>query len=344
MQRSLVPLLACPTCKRPDGRMRLEEFRSGEDGHVSDGVLICQSCHTWYPIERHVLEFVPPALLYRADLSAFCVRHASDLSRLNLRQPAQDQPSRFAEQIKQREHFDSYADDKPEFPDYTLIPFIRATAKRYIKLARATWTDPGTLLLDIGCGTGIHSWPLMDRCTLIGFDVSKRAVRSATEGALSRGLMGKGTFFVGDGSFLPFVDGSFDRAVTLGVLHHLPDPQQAVSDIQRVLKTGGVHFAVENNKSAFRKIFDLLMLVWPLWVEEAGTQPLISRQMVNDWTKGLPVSIESETSVFLPPQLVNLLGKSAIPVIEYSDRLFSLVPIWNRHGGQHVFTIRKCGT
>jgi SAM-dependent methyltransferase len=153
--------------------------------------------------------------------------------------------------------------------------------------------------------------------------------------------MAKGTFFVGDGSFLPFVDNSFDRAITFGVLHHLPNPQEVVADVQRVLKPDGIHFAVENNKSAFRKVFDLLMMVWPLWVEEAGTQPLISRQMVADWTEGLPVVIGSETSVFLPPQLVNLLGKLAIPAVEYSDRLFSLIPIWNRHGGQLVFTIKK---
>jgi SAM-dependent methyltransferase len=321
--------------------MRLEEFRPGESGHVSDGVLICQSCGTWYPIERDVLEFVPPALLYRDDLSAFCARYANELSRLNLTEPVQKESHQYTEQIKQREHFDSYAEDKPEFPDYTLIPFIRATATRYIKLARATWADPKTLLLDIGCGTGIHSWPLMDRCILVGFDISKTAVRNATEGARSRDLLKNGTFFVGDGSFLPFADSSFDRAITFGVLHHLPNPREVVADIQRVLKPEGIHFAVENNQSAFRKIFDLLMKVWPLWVEEAGTQPLISRQMVRDWTRELPVGIETETSVFLPPQLVNLMGKFAIPTIEYSDRLFSLIPVWNRHGGQLVFTIKK---
>jgi hypothetical protein len=121
----------------------------------------------------------------------------------------------------------------------------------------------------------------------------------------------------------------------------LPNPREVVADIQRVLKPGGVHFAVENNMSAFRKIFDLLMAVWPLWIEEAGTHALISRQMVADWTRGLPVRVESETSIFLPPQLLNLLGKSAIPAVEWSDRLFSLIPLWRRHGGQLILTIRK---
>jgi SAM-dependent methyltransferase len=321
--------------------MRLEEFRSGSDGHVSDGVLICRTCETWYPIDRDVLEFVPPPLFYRDQLSAFCAHYADRFSALGLAQPPGEDTSQYAGQIRQREHFDSYAEDKPEFPDYTLIPFIKATSARYIKLAGSTWTEPDTMLLDIGCGTGIHSWPLMKRCILTGFDISKAAVRNATEGARSRGLLKNGTFFVGDGSFLPFVDNCFDRTITFGVLHHLPNPQEVVTDIQRVLKPGGIHFAVENNKSAFRKTFDLLMLVWPLWVEEAGSQPLISRQMVEDWTRGLSVVIDSETSVFVPPQLVNLFGTLAVPVIEYSDRLFSMIPLWNRHGGQLVFKIRK---
>jgi ubiquinone/menaquinone biosynthesis C-methylase UbiE/uncharacterized protein YbaR (Trm112 family) len=341
MLRSLPSLLSCPTCKSSAGRIRLEEFRPGQDGHVCDGVLICRNCGVWYPIEDDVLEFVPPAMLYRDEIAAFCKKYAGELAALDLRQPTVSGEENYAEQIKPRMHFDSYAEDKPEFPDYTLIPFIRATATRYVKLALATWTDPGTLVLDIGCGTGIHSWPLMHRCTLVGFDVSKTAVRNATEGARSRGLLRNGSFFVGDGSALPFRDASFDRAITFGVLHHLPNPQEVVSDIQRILKPGGIHFAVENNQSAFRKLFDLLMKVWPLWVEEAGTQPLISRQMIDDWTRDLPVTVTSETSVFLAPQVVNLLGKSAVPVIEYSDRLFALIPVWNRHGGQLVFKISR---
>jgi SAM-dependent methyltransferase/uncharacterized protein YbaR (Trm112 family) len=341
MLRSLVEFLRCPTCRHPNGKMRLAEFQPGHEGHVSDGVLICQNCETWYPIERDVLEFVPPAMLYRDELSAFCRTYAGRLAALGLREPEVPGEEEYREQLKQREHFDAYAEDKPEFPDYTLIPFIRATAARYIKLAQATWTDPQTLVLDVGCGTGIHSWPLMDRCPLVGFDISRTAVRNATEGARSRGLLKNGTFFVGDGSSLPFEAAAFDRAITFGVLHHLPNPREVVADIQRVLKPGGIHFAVENNKSAFRSIFDLLMKVWPLWVEEAGAQPLISREMVDEWTRDLPVVTASQTSVFLPPQLVNTLGRAAIPVIEYSDRLFSLIPVWNRHGGQLVFTITK---
>jgi SAM-dependent methyltransferase/uncharacterized protein YbaR (Trm112 family) len=343
MLQTLVPLLRCPTCKSPEGKMRLEEFVPGQDGHVSDGVLICRNCGGWYPIERDVLEFVPPPLLDRNDLDAFCGRFSRRLDTLGLKRPPASDPAQagFADQVKQREHFDLYAEEVPGFKDYTLIPFIRATATRYVRLAGEQLKGPRSWLLDIGCGNGLQSYPLLDKCTLIGFDVSRKAVRRSLEGARALGLMKTSTFFIGDGSSLPFFDASFDQANTLGVLHHLPKPAETVADIQRVLKPGGVHFAVENNKSAFRKIFDLLMLVWPLWVEEAGSQPLISRQMVDDWTKDLPVRVESQTSIFLPPHLMNLLGKLAIPVVEQSDRFFSLLPVWRRHGGQLVFTVQK---
>ncbi len=82
MLLSLTPLLRCPTCRSRDGRMRLEEFRPGADGHVSDGVLICSNCQTWYPIERDVLEFVPPELFDDADLSAFSARYVDQFNRL----------------------------------------------------------------------------------------------------------------------------------------------------------------------------------------------------------------------------------------------------------------------
>jgi 2-polyprenyl-3-methyl-5-hydroxy-6-metoxy-1,4-benzoquinol methylase len=323
--------------------MRLEEFRPGEDGHVSDGVLICSNCQTWYPIDRDVLEFVPPALFDAADLSAFYDRYADQLRALSLEKPAASSPELYADQIKQREHFDLYAEGAPGFSDYTVIPFIRATTTRYTRLAGERLTDPDAWLLDIGCGVGALSFPLMNKCTVIAFDVSRKAVRRANEEARAKGLMKNGTFYVGDGSFLPFLNGSFDHVNTLGVLHHLPNPKQAIADIQRILKPGGVHFAIENNKSAFRRIFDLLMEVRPLWIEEAGTHPLISRQDVLDWTDGLPVRVECETSVFLPPQLLNPLGRLATPVVELSDQLFSLIPIWNRHGGQIIFSITKTG-
>ena len=307
-----------------------------------DGILILRCVRFRYPIDRDVLDFVPESLLDQRDLSAFAARFAGELRALDLRQPARAAMlADYSEQIKQREHFDLYAENAAGFADYTLSPFIRATSARYVALWRAKLTKADARLLDIGCGTGIHSYPLIDKGVLFGFDISRKAVRKATEGARQRGLMSRSTFFVADGTSLPFIDESFEYVHTFGVLHHLPNPQTAIREIQRVLKPHGIHFAVENNRSAFRAIFDLTMRFYPLWIEEAGAQPMLSREMVTDWAKDLPVRHESETSVFLPPHLLNALGTYAIPLLDWSDRFFSHIPGWRHHGGQLVFTLQK---
>jgi len=43
----------------------------------------------------------------------------------------------------------------------------------------------------------------------------------------------------GDGQYLPMANNSIDTVLLLDVLEHLPDPQQCISDIKRVLKPGG---------------------------------------------------------------------------------------------------------
>lgn len=340
MLKSLVEKLACPTCKDTQRGLDLHVFRDGNDGHVADGVLTCRGCGVFYPIENDLLELVPPALLDPAALPAFLARFSAQLSSRGISAPAatSGKADEFSEQLAQRRHFDDFASGA--MPDYTKTAFIRAASRRYINIWKGKLPPGGAWILDIGCGTGISSFPFADANTVVGFDISKKVIAQDIEAAKQRRLHAKTTFFVGDGSFLAFKNGSFNFSQTFGVLHHLPNPPSVVREIQRILAPGGLHFAVENNKSMFRGAFDAMMKLKPLWIEEAGEEPLMSRQMVDDWCAGLPVKVDSETSIFLPPHLVNILPQRvADAAVEYSDRLFSLMPILRQHGGQLVFTI-----
>jgi phosphatidylethanolamine/phosphatidyl-N-methylethanolamine N-methyltransferase len=49
----------------------------------------------------------------------------------------------------------------------------------------------------------------------------------------------KAEFIRADVQSLPFVDGEFDRIIVTCVLHHLPDPEAALSELLRVAKVGG---------------------------------------------------------------------------------------------------------
>ena len=101
---------------------------------------------------------------------------------------------------------------------------------------------PGDLVLDAGCGNGRPLALLGDTgCTAVGLDLSPGM--AATTGHPS--------IVVGDVQRLPFPDGTFDAAVALMMLYHVPDVSRASSELRRVVRRGGVVVAttasVENN-------------------------------------------------------------------------------------------------
>jgi ubiquinone/menaquinone biosynthesis C-methylase UbiE len=54
------------------------------------------------------------------------------------------------------------------------------------------------------------------------------------------GLAGKIEIKEGNASHLPFADNTFDTVVSTGSIHHWKDPVDALNEIYRVLKKGGI--------------------------------------------------------------------------------------------------------
>jgi ubiquinone/menaquinone biosynthesis C-methylase UbiE/uncharacterized protein YbaR (Trm112 family) len=347
MLLSLVERLMCPACSTQGHPMQAHVFAPGEDGHMGDGVLSCPACGTWYPVEDGLLELVVPALLDKQDDARFRARFASQLAALNLA-PADAAPAAesddFEAQRKQRELFDWYAEN-PELDYSSFQNTAFWTAVDKVTFGRwKTMIKPGSWLLDVGCANGRSAFPIVRHgsVTVIGFDISKKLVRQAISIAKASGAAGRTTFFVADGSQLPLRNDSFDHVLIYGVLHHLPNPGRACRDVLRILKPGGVYFGSENNKSMFRKLFDLLMKVAPLWKEEAGEEPLISREMLDRWVDGVPIRFRCSTSVFLPPHVFNLLGKKGAQMfLPLSDMAGHLLPGLRNQGGLIVFEMEK---
>lgn len=345
MLKFLTKNLICPTCKNAAAELNLHVFEEGRGEHVKDGILVCPSCASWYPIEDHVLELLPPNLAYSDDIQKFYDRFTSainnaDIDKVSTKQTTAE--TNDTPQLTQREHFDWYAENSQQtYDEYESMPFWRAVDHRIIKLWRRI-IKPGGVLLDVACGNGRSSFPHISVSTVIGFDIAKKAVKRAYQRAIEENCEDKVTFFVGDAANLPFKDKSFDFVQTYGSLHHFPSPHLVAADLQRVLKTGGIHFGMENNKTVFRRLFDLMMEWLPIWVEEAGDEPLISEEMIRDWVQGCPVSITCGTSTYLPPHLLNLVGlRMARVLLNTSDCMLSLLP-WIKHqGGLIYFEIKK---
>lgn len=322
---------------------------AGSDTRIADGALVCPSCFSWFPVRDRLLEFLPADLIDPSTARMLADRHGAALAGVGLTPDRMGQSPAHpisaedrSKQLAQRQHFDWYADNPgADYADYAEMPFWTAvdalTFKRWQPLLAGA-----RLVLDVGCANGRSAFPLMapDR-TVIGFDISAKMLRQSIARAEREGVAERSAFFVSDGSSLPFKDGTFDCVQTYGVLHHLPNPGAVEREIVRTLKVGGVHLGSENNETAFRKIFDLMMKLLPIWHEEAGDEPLISHAMIDDWTAGIKVEKTVVTSVFLPPHLANLLGSAAHGAIKLSDRLFTSLPWLKDNGGLIIFEVKK---
>ncbi|HZG86526.1 methyltransferase domain-containing protein [Paenibacillus sp.] len=103
---------------------------------------------------------------------------------------------------------------------------------------------PGDTVLDVGCNTGdaefflSNLYPYIGRA--VGIDAGEARIRSANERWAARGRPEKIEFMHGDGTRLPFADGTFDKAICAETLEWIEEPVRALMEIERVLKSGGV--------------------------------------------------------------------------------------------------------
>jgi ubiquinone/menaquinone biosynthesis C-methylase UbiE len=92
-------------------------------------------------------------------------------------------------------------------------------------------------VLDAGCGEGIDlaSVALASARRAVGVEISAGGIEatSARIAGLSNANLIRGNVLA-----LPFAGGVFDGAYSYGVVHHTVDPERAVREIARVLKSG----------------------------------------------------------------------------------------------------------
>ena len=106
---------------------------------------------------------------------------------------------------------------------------------------------PGLRVLDLGCGPGTISLGLakaVEPGELHGIDIEKSQIEMA-RAAASDGGHGNAVFRTGDATDIPYDGESFDVVHCHAVLMHVPDTRAVLSEVRRVLKSGGIVSARE---------------------------------------------------------------------------------------------------
>lgn len=121
---------------------------------------------------------------------------------------------------------------------------------------RIPWPEHGDVL-EVGCGTGLL-WPHVTvplRLTLT--DLSPGMVAEATERVAARDNIILVRAEAADIGTLPFDDASFDLVIANHMLYHVPDLAQAVRELRRVLRPGGVLSAATVGHEHLRELFEI---------------------------------------------------------------------------------------
>ncbi|RYF90388.1 MAG: class I SAM-dependent methyltransferase [Chitinophagaceae bacterium] len=140
---------------------------------------------------------------------------------------------------------------------------IKNIGMMYFDILDETIINKNTYALDIGCGTGRWTKYLADRIGFVEAIDPSNAVLAA-----DHLLKGVENVRISQASVetIPFNDETFDFAMSIGVLHHIPDTQKAMQDCVKKVKKGGYFFTYlyynhDRKGTAYKMLFEMSNVV-----------------------------------------------------------------------------------
>jgi len=129
-----------------------------------------------------------------------------------------------------------------------------------------------TRVLDLGVGDGSVVKQLVDAlgldCVVYGVDIDERALKQAKE----RGIIVSKVDLNKDK--LPYQDNYFDLVLMEEVIEHLANPDNALEEVRRVLKPGGLFIITTPNLAWWVNRLVLLLGFQPYWTEVSTRQDI----------------------------------------------------------------------
>ena len=114
----------------------------------------------------------------------------------------------------------------------------------------------GRLLLELGAGAGRNTPRYIGFDRIVLLDYSHTQLEQAQQ---RFGKLDKYIYVAADAYRLPFVDGLFDAATMIRVLHHMADAPKALGQVGNVLQSNGVFILEFANKLNLKAILRFLL-------------------------------------------------------------------------------------
>ena len=137
------------------------------------------------------------------------------------------------------EMFDAIAERYDRMNRILSLGIDRGWRRRAIEALRL---PDGAQVLDVACGTADVAIDVVRRhpdATVIGVDVSRRMLEVGQAKVERLGLGQRVTLQYGDAQALPFEDGAFDACTIAFGIRNVPDRDQGLREMRRVLRPGG---------------------------------------------------------------------------------------------------------
>lgn len=240
MREFLRKILACPHCS---GEFEANIF-TGDKEEAVDGILFCKGCGSIYPIIDTIPRILEDA--FRKN-PAFLARYDKELRASGVNIPAPDDSAqRRLDKLTQESfgfQWSSFSEMSCDFRE-NFLNYIYPQEPSFFK---------GKTGLDVGCGFGRHIYNAAQfGAQMVGMDFSS-AIDSTHKNTRH---MQNVHLVQADIYRPPFKNGVFDFIYSIGVLHHLSDPEAGFKSLIPVVKPKGVALVwVYSSKRKFTVFF-----------------------------------------------------------------------------------------
>jgi demethylmenaquinone methyltransferase / 2-methoxy-6-polyprenyl-1,4-benzoquinol methylase len=162
----------------------------------------------------------------------------------------ENQPANLIEKRKAavESMFDSIAWRYDFLNHFLSFNFDRLWRRRAIKIISKSYKSPN--ILDVATGTGDLAIAAMklNPSKISGIDISRKMLEIGREKVGKKGFSGKIDLIPGDSEKIPFDDNHFDVAMVAFGVRNFADPLKGLSEMIRVIRTGGMIMVLEFSK------------------------------------------------------------------------------------------------